>query len=127
MSKSIVPMICFCKGKMLRTETYVKYIWDLVVIVPLDVLVSSAYEHLLSMIYSRTGIDKKQFQLVLNCRYPLKRENRFQPCPIWDDNNLSQMLKLVNTFGMDEIELYIKQVSVQPRVRGQLLGNFTHL
>ncbi|KAL6313700.1 hypothetical protein AAG906_010118 [Vitis piasezkii] len=37
------------------------------------------------------------------------------------------MLKLVNTFGMDEIELYIEQVPVQPRVRGQLLGNFTQL
>ncbi|RVW28840.1 hypothetical protein CK203_094864 [Vitis vinifera] len=112
---------------MLRTETDVKYIGDEAVIVPLDVPVSSTYEHLLSMIYSRTGIDKKQFQLVLNCRYPLKRENRFQPCPIWDDNSLSQMLKLVNTFGMDEIELYIEQVPVQPRVRGQLLGNFTQL
>ena len=54
-------------------------------------------------------------------------ENRFQLCPIWDDNSLSQMLKLVNTFGMDEIELYIEQVLVQPRVRGQLLGNFTQL
>ncbi|RVX00847.1 Serine/threonine-protein phosphatase 7 long form-like [Vitis vinifera] len=28
---------------------------------------------------------------------------------------------------MDEIELYIEQVPVQPQVRGQLLGNFTHL
>ena len=37
------------------------------------------------------------------------------------------MLKLVNTFGMDEIELYIEQVLVQARVRGQLLGNLTHL
>ncbi|RVW78764.1 hypothetical protein CK203_050964 [Vitis vinifera] len=37
------------------------------------------------------------------------------------------MLKLVNTFGMDEIELYIKQVPVRPQVRRQLLGNFTHL
>ena len=127
MSECIVPVICFYKGKMLRTETDVKYIGDEAVIVPLDVPVSSTYEHLLSMIYSRTGIDKKQFQLVLNCRYPLKRENRFQPCPIWDDNSLSQMLKLVNTFGMNEIELYIEQVPVQPRVRGQLLGNFTQL
>ena len=70
---------------------------------------------------------KKQFQLVLNCRYPLKKENRFQPCPIWDDNSLSEMLKLVNTFGMDEIELYIEQVSVQPWERGQFLGNLTQL
>ena len=37
------------------------------------------------------------------------------------------MLKLVNTFGMDEIELYIEQVLVQPQVREQLLGNFTQL
>ena len=37
------------------------------------------------------------------------------------------MLKLVNTFGMDEIELYIEQVLVQLRVREQLLGKFTHL
>nr|CAN72488.1 hypothetical protein VITISV_020886 [Vitis vinifera] len=37
------------------------------------------------------------------------------------------MLKLVNTFGIDEIELYIEQVLVRPQVRRQLLGNFTHL
>ena len=72
MSESIIPVICFCKGKMLRTETDVKYIGDLAVIVPLYVPVGSTYEQLLSMIYSRTGIDKKQFQVVLNCRYPLK-------------------------------------------------------
>ena len=83
---------------MLRIEIDVKYARDQAVIVSLDVPVSSTYEHLLSMIYSRTGIGKKQFQLVLNYRYLLKRENRFQPCPIWDDNSLSQILKLVNTF-----------------------------
>ena len=66
MFESIVPMICFCKGKMLRTETDVKYVGDEAVIMPLDVPVSSTHEHLLSMIYSRTGIGKKQFQLVLN-------------------------------------------------------------
>ena len=40
MSESIVPVICFYKGKMLRTETYVKYVRDQPVIVPLDVPVS---------------------------------------------------------------------------------------
>ena len=59
MFESIVPVICFCKGKMLRIETDVKYIGDLVVIVPLDVPVSSTYEHLLSTTYTRTSIDKK--------------------------------------------------------------------
>ena len=82
MSESIVHLICFCEGNMLRIETYVKYIGDQAVIVSLDVPVSSTYEHLLSMIYLRIDIDKKQFQLVLNCRYPLKRENRFQYCLI---------------------------------------------
>ena len=51
----------------MRIETYVKYVEDKVVIVSLDVPVSSTFEH---------------FQLVINCRYPLKRENRFQPYPI---------------------------------------------
>ena len=59
MSESIVPMICFCKWKMLRTETNVKYVGDQAVIVSLDVPVSLTYEHLLSMMYSRTSIDKK--------------------------------------------------------------------
>ena len=40
MSESIVPVICFCKGKMLRTETNVKYVGDQLAIVPLDVPVS---------------------------------------------------------------------------------------
>ena len=68
---------------------------------------------------------KKRFQLVFNCRYHLIRENRFQPCPIWDDNSLSQMLRLVNTFGINEIEFYIEQVSIKRRVN-PLLGNFIH-
>ena len=67
----------------------IKYVGDQPVIVPLDVPVSSTYEHLLSMIYSKTSIEKKKFQLVVNYRYPLKMENRFQLCPIWDDNSLS--------------------------------------
>ena len=85
-----------------------KYVGNKDVIVPLDVLVDATFDQLLSMTYSRTGIDNEKFQLVLNCRYPLKKDNRFQPCPIWDDNSLSQMLKFVNTIGMDEIELYLE-------------------
>ena len=62
------------------------------------------------MIYSRTSIDKERFKLVLTCKYPLKRKNRFQPCSIWDDNSVYRMLKLVNTDGMEEIELYLQLV-----------------
>ena len=78
------------------------------------------------MIYSKTCIDKEKFKLVLNSRYPLKRGNRFQPCPIWDDNSLSQMLKLVNKTGFDEIELYLEVVRVKPQVN-KSLGIYTNL
>ena len=94
MIESIVSTICFYNGKMLRTEIDVKYVDNKAVIVSLNVPISSTFEQSLSMIYLRTKIEKERFQLILNCRYPLKRENRFQPCLIWDDNSLSQMLKL---------------------------------
>ena len=126
MIESIVSTICFYNGKMLRTEIDVKYVDNKAVIVSLNVPISSTFEQSLSMIYLRTKIDKERFQLILNCRYPLKRENRFQPCLIWDDNSLSQMLKLVNTFGMEKIELYIEQVSIK-RQMNPLLGNVKEL
>ena len=84
--ESIVPMICFCNRKMLKTEIDLKYVGNGVVIVPLNVFVNSTFEQLLAMIYLRINIDKQHFQLVLNYRYHLKRENRFQSCPMWDDN-----------------------------------------
>ena len=72
-----------------------------------------------------TGIDKERFKLVLTCKYPLKIGNRFKPCPIWDDNSVYRMLKLVNTVGMKEIELYL-QLGVKPQVN-QLVGTHTDL
>ena len=59
------------------------------------------------MIYPRTDIDKEMFKLVLTCKYLFKSGNRFQPCPIWDDNSMYRMLKLVNTAVIEEIELYV--------------------
>ena len=119
-------MICFYNEKILRTEIDVKYVGNKAVIVPLDVSIDSAFDKLLNMIYSRTKIDKKKFKLVINSRYPLKRGNRFQHCPICDDNNLFQMLKLVNTSGIDEIELYLEVVRVKTQVN-QSLGTYTYL
>ncbi|KAL6318110.1 hypothetical protein AAG906_035255 [Vitis piasezkii] len=58
---------------MLRTKTDVKYIGDEAVIVPLDVPVSATYEHLLSMIYSRTGIDKNNFKYVEQMKMKMKK------------------------------------------------------
>ena len=53
-----------------------------------DVPIDSTFDQLLAMIYSRTEIDKEKYKLVINCMYPLKKEYRFQPCPIWDDNSV---------------------------------------
>ena len=78
------------------------------------------------MIYSRTNIHKQRFKLVLNCKYPLKSGNKFQPCPIWDDSNVYRMLKLVSTTDMEEIELYIEVVQVKPQVN-QYVGAYTDL
>ena len=74
-----------------------KYEGRKVVIVPLDVSIECTFEQLTDIIYSRTTIDKQRFKLVLNCKYPLKTGNGFQPFPIWDDSSVCQMLNLVNT------------------------------
>ena len=112
---STIPVIRYYNGKISRT-TYVKYVGNKDVIVPLDVPVDYTFEQLGDMIYLRTDIDKQMFKLVFNCKYPLKSENRFQPCLIWDDSSVYRMLKLVNTTGMKEIELYIEVVRVKPQV-----------
>ena len=103
-----------------------KYVENKAVIVPLDVSVDCTFEQLDDMIYSRTKIDKQMFKLVLNCKYPLKSGNRFQPCPICDDSSVYQMLRLVNTTGMEEIELYIEVVRVKPQVN-QFVGAYIDL
>ena len=82
MCDSTIPVICFYNGKSKRVETYVKYVGNKVVIVPLDVQINCTFNQLLAMIYSRTRIDKVRFKLVLTCKYLLKSGNRVQPCPI---------------------------------------------
>ena len=78
------------------------------------------------MIYSRTTIDKQKFKLVLNCKYPLKSGNMFQHFLIWDDSSVYRMLNMVNTTGIEEIELYIKVVPVNPQTN-QYVGGYTNL
>ena len=82
MCDSTIPIICFYNGKIERTETYVKYVGNKAVIVHLDVPIDCTYDQLLAMKYSMTDIDKEIFKLVLTYKYPLKRKNSFQPCPI---------------------------------------------
>ena len=119
---SFIPMICYNNGNILRIETNVKYVGNKVVIVPLDVPVECTFEQLSDMIYSRTTIDKQRFKLVLNCKYPLKNGNRFQLFPIWDDSNVYRMLNMVNTTSIEEIELYIEIVQVNPQVNKSVGG-----
>ena len=107
---SSIPMICYYNESILRVETDVKYMGNKTVIVPLDIPVECLFEQLGDMIYSRIIIDKQMFKLVHNCKYPLKSGNRFQPLPIWDDNSVYRMLNMVNTTGIEEIELYIEVV-----------------
>ena len=111
---STILVICYYNRNILRTETYVKYVGNKDVVVPLDVSVDCKFEQLSDMIYSKTIIDKQRFKLVLNCKYPLKSGNRFQLFPIWDDSSVYRMLNLINTVGMKEIELYIEVVRVKP-------------
>ena len=115
MSVSTILVICYYNGTILRTETDVKYRGRKYVIMPFDVSVECMFEHLIDMIYSRTTIDKQIFKLVLNCKYPLKSGNRFQPFPISDDSSVYRMLNMVNTTTIEEIELYIEVVLVKPQ------------
>ena len=124
MYESTIPIICFYNGKIERTETDVKYVGNKAVIVLLDVPIDCTYDKLLAMIYSRTVIDKEM--LKFTCKYPLKRKNSFLSCPIWDDNSVYRMLKLVNTTGMKEIELYLQLVCVKPQAN-QSVGTYIDL
>ena len=103
MSVSTILVICYYNGKILRIETYVKYVRYKAVIMPLDVPVDFTFKQLGDMIYSRTNIYKQRFKLVLNCKYLLKSGNRFQPCPTWNDNSVYRMLKFVNITSMEKI------------------------
>ena len=107
---STITVMCYYNGQILRTETDGKYEGRKACIVPLDELVECTFEQLTDMIYTRTNIDKKRFKLVLNCNYPLKSGNKFQPFPIWDDSSVCRMLNLSNTTTIEEIELYIEIV-----------------
>ena len=81
------------------------------------------FQQLIDMIYSKTTIDKRRFKLVLICKYPLRNGNRFQPFPVRDDNSVREMLNLVNTTTIEEIELYIKVVRVKAQLNQSMGGH----
>ena len=51
---SFIPVICYYNRNILRTEAYVKYVGNKVVIVPFGVLVECTFEQLGDMRYLRT-------------------------------------------------------------------------
>ena len=79
---STILVICYYNGQILRTKTDVEYDGRKVVIALLDIPVECTFEQLIDMIYSKTTIDKRKFKLLLNCKYPLRSGNRFQPFPV---------------------------------------------
>ena len=121
MSVFSIPVICYYNGDILRTETYVKYVGNKAFIAPLDILADCMFEQLGDIIFSSTIIDKQKFKLVLNCKYPLKSGNRFQPFPIWNDSTEHRMLNMVNTTAIDEIELFVEVVRIN-RQANQSMG-----
>ncbi|WJZ94757.1 hypothetical protein VitviT2T_013588 [Vitis vinifera] len=122
MSNLSVAIVCFCNGKMVRTQTDVDYVGDRVVVEPIDVPLGTTYEQLLEMIYSVTDINKEHFRLILSCKYPMKKLNKFQPCPVKNDSGVARMLEMHNRFGMDEVELFVEQVPIDLQMNSSL-GN----
>ena len=84
-----VAIVCFCNGKMVRTQTDVDYVGDRVVVELIDVPLGTTYEQLLEMIYSIIDINREHFQLILSCKYPMKRWNKFQHCPLKNDSGVT--------------------------------------
>nr|CAN80015.1 hypothetical protein VITISV_030080 [Vitis vinifera] len=107
---------------MVRTQTDVDYVGDRVVVEPIDVPLGTTYEQLLEMIYLVTDINREHFQLILSCKYPMKRGNKFQPYPIKNDSGIAQMLEMHNRFGMNKVELFVEQVPIDLQMNSPI-GN----
>ena len=105
----------------MRTDNDVKYDGNKTSIVPLHIPADCTFEQLGDIIFSSTPIDKQKFKLVLKCKYHLKSGNRFQPLTIWNDSSVHQMLNMVNTTVIEEIELFVEVVQIH-RQANQSIG-----
>ena len=121
MSVSSIPVMCYYDGHIVKTDNDVKYDGNKASIVPLEIPVDCTFEQLGDIIFSSTPIDKRKFNLVLKCKYPLKCGNRFQPLTIWNDRSLHQMLNMINTTVIEEIELFVEVVRIH-RQANQSIG-----
>ena len=50
----------------------------------------------------------------------MKKGNKFQPCLVKNDSGVARMLEMHNRFGMDEVELFVKQVSIDLQMNSPL-------
>ena len=120
---STIPVICYYNGQIVRTKTGVEYEGSETCIAPLKIPIECTFQELIDMVYSKTNIDKRRFKLVLICKYPLRNGNRFQPFPVRDDSSVREMLDLVNTTTIEEIELFIKVVRVKAQLNQSMGGH----
>ena len=72
------------------------------------------------MIYLIANIGREHFQLILSCKHPMKRGNKFQPCPVKNDNDVARMLEMYNRFEMDKVELSVEQISLHLHVNSPI-------
>ena len=56
----------------------------------------------------------------------MKRGKKFQPCPINNDNDVAQVLEMHNRYEMNEVELFVEQISLHLHVNSPI-GNLSHL
>ena len=112
MSVSSIPVMCYYNGHIVKTDNDVKYDGNKASIVPLEIPVDCTFEQLCDIIFASIPIDKRKFNLVLKCKYPLKCGNRFQHFTIWNDRSVHLMLNMVNTTVIEEIELFVEVVRI---------------
>ena len=116
MSVSFIPVMCYYNGHIVKIDNDVRYDGNKASIVPLEIPVDCTFEQLGDIIFSSTPIDKRKYNLVLKCKYPLKSGNRFQPVTIWNDSSVHLMLNMVNTTAIEEIELFVEVVRIHRQV-----------
>ena len=107
MTNSMVEVLCYWNGTILRTKTDLRYIGNNVEIEPIDVPIHTIFVVLLNMIYVIIGVDI-HYQLVLKCRHPTEM-NKFQPLLVRDDQTVARMLVVPSKYGMSSVQLFIKQ------------------
>ena len=93
---------------------------------PIDVPLGITYKELLEMIYSVVNISREHFQLIISCKYPMKRGKKFQPYLVKNDNYVTMLLEMHNGFEMDGVELFVEQIPLHLHANSSI-GNFIPL